>query len=152
MRLTQHTDYGLRLLMYVALKRGERCTIREAAESFDISRNHLMKIANVLQHHGVLHSTRGKGGGLQLARPANTLHLGDLVQTLEPDMALAECQGEHNHCVLTSQCLLTGVLDNALQAFLHNLNQYTLADICTPKQQQLRDALRISLTNLPAGR
>ena len=41
MRLTQHTDYGLRLLMYVALKNGQRCTIREAAESFAISRNHL---------------------------------------------------------------------------------------------------------------
>jgi Rrf2 family nitric oxide-sensitive transcriptional repressor len=145
MRLTQHTDYGLRLLMYVALKSGQRCTIREAAESFDISRNHLMKIANLLQHHGVLNAARGKGGGLQLAKPANTLRLGDLVQTLEPDLALAECLGESNQCVVTSQCLLTGVLSEALREFLRTLNQYTLEDICVPKQSELRGVLRIEL-------
>ena len=145
MRLTQHTDYGLRLLMYVALKNGQRCTIREAAESFAISRNHLMKIASLLQHHGVLNATRGKGGGLQLAKPANSLRLGDLVQTLEPDMALAECLGENNQCVVTSQCLLIGVLSDALQEFLRILNQYTLEDICAPKQRELRRLLRIEL-------
>ena len=145
MRLTQHTDYGLRLLMYVALKNGQRCTIREAAESFAISRNHLMKIASLLQHHGVLNATRGKGGGLQLAKPANSLRLGDLVQTLEPDMALAECLGENNQCVVTSQCLLIGVLSHALQEFLRSLNQYTLEDICAPKQRELRRLLRIEL-------
>lgn len=145
MRLTQHTDYGLRLLMYVALKNGQRCTIREAAESFAISRNHLMKIASLLQHHGVLNATRGKGGGLQLAKPANSLRLGDLVQTLEPDMALAECLGENNQCVVTSQCLLIGVLSDALQEFLRSLNQYTLEDICAPKQRELRRLLRIEL-------
>ena len=148
MRLTQHTDYGLRLLMYVALKNGQRCTIREAAESFAISRNHLMKIASLLQHHGVLNATRGKGGGLQLARPANTLRLGDLVQTLEPDMALAECLGENNQCVVTSQCLLIGVLSDALQEFLRSLNRYTLDDICAPKQKELRGLLRIELAHL----
>ena len=145
MRLTQHTDYGLRLLMYVALKNGQRCTIREAAESFAISRNHLMKIASLLQHHGVLNATRGKGGGLQLAKPANSLRLGDLVQTLEPDMALAECLGENNQCVVTLQCLLIGVLSDALQEFLRSLNQYTLEDICAPKQRELRRLLRIEL-------
>ena len=145
MRLTQHTDYGLRLLMYVALKNGQRCTIREAAESFAISRNHLMKIASLLQHHGVLNATRGKGGGLQLAKPANSFRLGDLVQTLEPDMALAECLGENNQCVVTSQCLLIGVLSDALQEFLRSLNQYTLEDICAPKQRELRRLLRIEL-------
>ena len=145
MRLTQHTDYGLRLLMYVALKNGQRCTIREAAESFDISRNHLMKIANLLQHHGVLNATRGKGGGLQLAKPANTLRLGDLVQTLEPDMALAECLGDNNRCVVTPQCLLIGVLSDALREFIRTLNQYTLEDICVPKERELRRLLQIEL-------
>lgn len=145
MRLTQHTDYGLRLLMYVALKNGQRCTIREVAESFNISRNHLMKIANLLQHQGALAATRGKGGGLHLAQPAHILRLGDLVQALEPDMALAECLGDNNQCVVTPQCLLIGVLSDALHEFLRTLNQYTLADICQPKQQALRGLLRIRL-------
>src|SRR5690606_19292084 len=132
-----HTDYGLRLLMYVALQNGQRCTIREVAEAFAISRNHLMKIANLLQQTGYLDAVRGKGGGLTLARPATSIRLGELVQTLEPDMALAECLGNDNQCVVTPHCLLTGVLTDALQAFLRSLNQYSLDDICQPRQAPL---------------
>ena len=60
-------------------------------------------------------------------------------------MALAECLGENNQCVVTSQCLLIGVLSDALQEFLRSLNQYTLEDICAPKQRELRRLLRIEL-------
>ena len=146
MRLTVHTDYALRMLTHLGVLEGRTATIEEVAAAYGISRNHLMKIANLLQHHGVRNATRGKGGGLQLAKPANTLRLGDLVQTLEPDMALAECLGDNNQCVVTSQCLLIGVLSDALGEFLRTLNQYTLEDICVPKQKELRGLLRIDLT------
>ncbi|MFN3712936.1 MAG: RrF2 family transcriptional regulator [Alcanivoracaceae bacterium] len=147
MRLTLHTDYGLRLLMHVALNQGQRCTIRDVSESFGISRNHLMKIASLLQQQGYLLATRGKGGGLALARHATLIHLGDLVCTLEPDMALAECLGEANGCVVTSQCRLTGMLVEARQAFIDSLNHYTLEDICRPRQQALRLLLGIAVVS-----
>jgi Rrf2 family transcriptional regulator, nitric oxide-sensitive transcriptional repressor len=151
MRLTLHTDYGLRLLMQVTLHQGQRCTIRDVAESFDISRNHLMKIANLLQQRGYLIATRGKGGGLALALPAAQIRLGDLVCTLEPDMALAECLGEANGCVVTSQCRLTSMLVEARQTFIDSLNRYTLEDICRPRQQALRSLLGIRVVTVASN-
>ena len=46
MRLTLWTDYALRTLIYVGAKGGRLSTIAEVAESFDISKTHLMKVVN----------------------------------------------------------------------------------------------------------
>ena len=49
MHLTLHTDYALRVLMYLALRPDRRCTIEEIAGAYGISRNHLMKVLYRLQ-------------------------------------------------------------------------------------------------------
>ena len=68
MRLTVYTDYALRLLMYLALKEDQLATIAEIAQSFAISRNHLMKVAYQLGVAGYVETVRGRGGGLRLAK------------------------------------------------------------------------------------
>jgi Rrf2 family protein len=107
MRLTLYTDYAVRMLMFVALRDGQRGTIREIAAAYGISRNHLMKVAHNLQREGYLTTTRGKGGGLQLALPPDQIRLGTLVRTMEPDLILAECFGPwqpvRNHAQLPTQ-------------------------------------------------
>ena len=45
MRLTFYSDYSLRLLMYAAVRHGQRVTIQEVADAYGISKNHLMKVA-----------------------------------------------------------------------------------------------------------
>jgi Rrf2 family transcriptional regulator, nitric oxide-sensitive transcriptional repressor len=54
MRLTRWTDYALRALIYVGAKGGRLSTIAEIAESFDISRSHLMKVVNRLAQQGYI--------------------------------------------------------------------------------------------------
>ena len=63
MRLTVHTDYALRLLMYLALKQDGLATIAEIAVTYDISRNHLTKVAHELGVAGYVVTVRGRGGG-----------------------------------------------------------------------------------------
>ena len=72
MRLTQWTDYTLRVLMYCAASdgRAQPVTITEVAESYGISRSHLTKIVQQLSAGGLLETTRGRGGGMRLMRPA----------------------------------------------------------------------------------
>ena len=52
MRLTLHTDYALRVLIHVAVADGKLITISDIAESFDISKQHLMKVVSDLSRKG----------------------------------------------------------------------------------------------------
>jgi Rrf2 family transcriptional regulator, nitric oxide-sensitive transcriptional repressor len=73
MRLTLWTGYALRTLIFVGAKRGSLATI---AESFDISKTHLMKVVNRLGQQGYLDTVRSKGGGLRMARSPAEIRVG----------------------------------------------------------------------------
>src|ERR1700679_439092 len=90
-RLTVYTDYALRVLMYLALKDDQLATIAEIAESYDISRNHLMKVAHQLGLAGYVETVRCRGGGVRLAKPVGSIGLGEVVRHTEPDMAIVSC-------------------------------------------------------------
>ncbi|HEY5263467.1 MAG TPA: Rrf2 family transcriptional regulator [Steroidobacteraceae bacterium] len=130
MRLTLHTDHALRLLMLLAVEPRERHTIEAIALRYGISRNHLMKIAQTLVQAGFIESRRGRGGGLRLARAAESINLGAVVRMTEDGFALVECfDQEQNTCVIASACGLRGPLEEALQAFLAVLDGYSLHDL-----------------------
>jgi Rrf2 family nitric oxide-sensitive transcriptional repressor len=130
MQLTQFTDLSLRLLIYLArLPEPGMATIAEIADYHQISRNHLVKVANSLANQGFIISTRGKGGGIQLARPAYTIGVGDVVRQTEQNMNLVECfDMPNNHCRLIRNCFLKAMLYEAQRAFMAVLDKYTLAD------------------------
>jgi Rrf2 family nitric oxide-sensitive transcriptional repressor len=130
MRLTLHTDYALRMLMLLAVEPERRHTIEEVARRYDISRNHLMKVAQTLSQAGFLESLRGRGGGLRLERAPASINLGALVRATEDSLALVECFDEDtNHCLISPVCGLQGPLQQALRAFLAVLDRYSLADL-----------------------
>lgn len=137
MRLTVYTDYALRVLMYVALHPDRLPTIAEIAESYGISRNHLMKVVYELGVGGYVETVRGKNGGLRLARRPQDIVLGEVVRRTEPDMALVPCfEAARSPCVITPACTLRRALHEARGAFLKVLDSYTLSDLV-----QNRDAL-----------
>tara|TARA_R110001592_G_C13192743_1_gene753255 strand:- start:6850 stop:7284 length:435 start_codon:yes stop_codon:yes gene_type:complete len=129
MRLTTFTDYSLRVLIYLAVRDGQHATIREIAEAYGISRNHLMKVVQELSQKGYVAALRGKNGGLQLKKSPADIRIGALVREMENDVALTECLGDNNQCILTPACGLKIVLADALQAFFATLDAYTLEDI-----------------------
>lgn len=132
MRLTNWTDYTLRVLMYCAGCQGreEPVTIGEIADAHGISRSHLTKIVMDLSAQGLLETTRGRGGGLRLLKPAGEIVIGDVVRNTESDCQLVECfDRETNTCRLSPHCVLKNVLFDALQAFCKVLDGVTLADL-----------------------
>jgi Rrf2 family nitric oxide-sensitive transcriptional repressor len=129
MQLTIFTDYGLRSLMYLVAHPDRSCSIREIAEHYGISRNHLAKVVHRLAQLGYIESSKGKGGGIKMAQPADALKLGDLVRALEPNMDILECfNKDTNTCRIATTCQLKHYLFDAKQTFLASLNQHTLAD------------------------
>lgn len=135
MQLTIFTDYGLRSLMFLAANPDRLCSVKEISEHYGISRNHLVKVVHRLAQLGHIQSTKGKGGGIKLARKPETLKLGDLVRQLEPNMHLVECfNKDTNTCKITSACKLKHYLMDANEAFIATLNKHNLADTVRDKK------------------
>jgi Rrf2 family transcriptional regulator, nitric oxide-sensitive transcriptional repressor len=130
MRLSTFTDYSLRMLMYVAAAPQGRATIAQVARAFAISENHLVKVAHVLGKEGFLLNTRGRGGGLRLARPPAEINVGKVVRLTEGGDMPAECfDRETNTCALAGSCALQRMLGTAVEEFYGVLEQYTVADL-----------------------
>lgn len=143
MHLTLHTDYALRVLLYLRLREDGKSTIQEIAEAYGISKNHLMKVVQRLAGLGYVDASRGRGGGLLLAKAPAEINLGRLVEEMEPHLNLVECfDMKTNTCPIAPVCDLKGVLGEAKQSFLGTLLGYTLADLGT-RPQRLRKILKM---------
>jgi Rrf2 family nitric oxide-sensitive transcriptional repressor len=141
MRLTNFSDYALRMLMYGASAGDRLFTIEEAAQAFGVSKAHLNKVANTLVRGGYLKAVRGRSGGLALARRPEAIGIGEVLRLTEPDFALVECFATGERCVLTRCCKLSGMLGEALASFQSTLDRYTLADIALSPHDLGMDAL-----------
>lgn len=141
MRLNLQSDYALRVLMQLAANDKTLVTIRQVADRFRISENHLMKVAHTLGREGFIVTVRGRSGGMRLAQAAGSIRIGDVVRRMEGDLALVECfPGGAGNCLIVRACRLKGVLNEALEAFLSVLDRYTIADL-TANHPKLRALL-----------
>lgn len=137
MRLTQWTDYTLRVLMYCAAyqEREQPVTITEIADSHAISRSHLTKIVHQLGAQGLLETTRGRGGGMRLMKDARDINVGDVVRQTETDFNMVECFDPLlNQCGLSQRCKLKGLLHQATASYLAVIDGMTLHDLLEPTE------------------
>lgn len=128
MQLTSHTDYSLRLLIYLAVHE-EKSLIRvqDVAAAYHISMHHMAKVAQTMTQLGYIHSYRGRKGGVALAMPAQQINIGALVRQTE-NLQLLECFGPNSQCVIDPACRLKHLLGQAQEAFLQVLDGYCLSD------------------------
>lgn len=130
MKLTLFTDYAIRVLLYLGARPERLCSIGEVARAYRVSQNHLMKVVNQLAREGYVESVRGRAGGIRLGREPNQINLGALIRQTEDGFDLVDC----GRCVVAPACGVTGVLGEALGAFLAVLDRYTLADMLGRRQ------------------
>jgi Rrf2 family transcriptional regulator, nitric oxide-sensitive transcriptional repressor len=130
MRLTDYTDYALRVLMYLGALPGRLVTVQEIADNHGISKNHLTKVVHRLGQAGLVETVRGRTGGVRMARDPATITLGAVVRLTEPDFTMVECFDEaRNTCSLSPTCVLKNALGRATGAYLHELDGMTLASV-----------------------
>ena len=129
MQITLFSDYSLRILLYLASHHGQRVALPEISAAYGISHNHLVKVVQRLIDHGWVESVRGRGGGLSLACAPGDINVAAVVRLTEPHMNLVECfDAQTNTCPIDPVCGLKGALLRARDAFLNELERYTLAD------------------------
>jgi Rrf2 family nitric oxide-sensitive transcriptional repressor len=128
MRLALHTDFALRTLMFLTGRDG-RASIGDVAEFFAISKDHLAKVAQRLAREGFIRSIRGIGGGLELARPAEEISVGEVIERFEGSMHLLDCVVIDNVCRIQPGCRLRSVLAEAERLQRDYLNSVRLSDV-----------------------
>lgn len=135
MRMTSHTDYGLRLLMISADSRRVPVSVGEAALRINVPRHHLMKVAQGLSKAGIMEPVRGRSGGFRLAKAPRDIRIGDVIRALESEMGLVECvRSNESECPLLPGCRLPRLLGQAKEAFLSTLDTCTLHDLVSDNQ------------------
>jgi Rrf2 family nitric oxide-sensitive transcriptional repressor len=138
MRLTSYTNYALRILMIATMRRGELVTVQEVAETFDVSKAHLVKCVHRLGLWGYLENVRGRKGGFRLAKRAEDITVGEIVRKTEDDLNLVECfDAVTNTCPLIGLCRLGKTFKRACNAFLEVLDSTTIADISANRDELL---------------
>jgi Rrf2 family nitric oxide-sensitive transcriptional repressor len=128
------TDYAMRVLLYLGTRSDRLCSIAEIARAYRISQNHLMKVVNQLARGGYVASVRGRYGGIKLARAPDEINVGRLVRETEDGFRLLDCDS----CLIASACGLTGVVKEALGAFMAVLDGYTVADLMVSRRDLAR--------------
>jgi Rrf2 family transcriptional regulator, nitric oxide-sensitive transcriptional repressor len=134
MQLTLHTDFALRVLIQVGLNEGKLTTINDIAQSFGISKPHLMKVVNYLGQRGYLDTVRGRNGGIRLMREPRQINIGQVVRDTEDQLNVIGCLERSGYCCIERVCVLRGALRDATEAFLAVLDTYTLADLIRPQK------------------
>jgi Rrf2 family nitric oxide-sensitive transcriptional repressor len=134
MRLTLYTDFALRTLIQVGLNDGKLTTINDIAQSFGISKQHLMKVVNHLSQKAYLETVRGRNGGIRLMREPRRINIGQVVRDTEDHLDVIGCLEHKGYCPIERVCVLRSALRDATQAFLAVLDTYTLADLIKPQK------------------
>ncbi|QHI95449.1 Rrf2 family transcriptional regulator [Aristophania vespae] len=135
MRLTLHTDYALRTLIYLAIKNERLASIKEIARIYSISENHLVKVIHRLGKAKFIQTHRGHKGGIKLNYPAEQINIGDVIRFTEEDLAIVACMQSDEAspaCLLEGACVLKRSMQEAQSAFLNVFDKLYLSDIATP--------------------
>ncbi len=133
--LSRKADYALLILSYLYGK-PVGGNARSIAETFNLSRPFVANILKELCQKGFVTSHRGVKGGYSLARPANSISLAELLETVEDGFRLTACNPSHHSggdaCSLTDVCTIHGPMAEVHNRLIGVLRGVTLAELFDP--------------------
>ena len=133
--LSNKAKYGLKAMLHLAAHAGEgSCLISDVAEAQTIPKKFLDAILLELKNAGLLHSKKGKGGGYQLARPAESIMVGHVVRVLDGPLAPIPCASRTAFrpcldCADPQACAIRSIMLDVRDAVATILDQASLLDL-----------------------
>lgn len=129
MRFSQSSKYAILTLVRLTAAGGGPVTVRDLAADGSIPEPYLAKLVPPLVRAELLASSRGRGGGISLARPAAEITLADIIRVTEGNAALQECPFEPDPCPGKPDCPLAPVWDPLREKLVSFLQHTTLASL-----------------------
>lgn len=81
---SQTVEYALRAMVQLAVDSSGQATTKDIAVKAKVPSAYLAKVLQSMRKGGLIHSRRGVGGGVTLAKPANKISLLDIIDAVEP--------------------------------------------------------------------
>ena len=135
MRLTKTTSHAIRILIDCAGASGGLVKAAEIARRLDITPLNVFKVVHLLSRAGFVEAVRGRNGGVRLARPAQSIRIGEIVCAMEAtQVEVANTDA--------AKPRINTIFDNALDAFIGVLDQHTLADMAKGRGKAMQGSPR----------
>ena len=131
--LSQTSRYALHALIVIA-RSGGQANVREIAEQAAIPTNYLSKILHVLGRRGLLRSSRGAGGGFQLARAPEEIPLIEIIDSFEDRQFFARCLLGSESCPEGRPCAAHALWAPIVEQTRRFFETTTLADLLAEGQ------------------
>lgn len=131
--------YAIRALTYLARHPNERCRAQEISQEDGIPYYFLSQTLQGLVRDGLLHSTKGPGGGFQLARPAKAITLYEIKQAVDGVADLEECAVGLERCTERVPCPLHSTFEplrERMRRYLQETNLAMMAQTVEEKQRR----------------
>jgi Rrf2 family protein len=129
MELTRKGEYAIRGIIYLAQQPpGQVALISEIAAAAEVPQSFLAKIFQSFAKQGLVHSSRGTGGGFTLARPATAITLREVVEAVEGPILPNRCL-LGAPCDRGGKCLVHGVWQQVQSQVVNILDEVTIASL-----------------------
>jgi Rrf2 family protein len=145
MRLSTKGRYGARMMLELAIHYGKGpVLLKDISKSQEISEGYLVHILSPLKAAGLINSSRSAHGGYTLARTPADITLGEVVQTVEGRVALAECVTTPDVCERADNCVTRDIWDEVSEKVMEMLDSITLQDMVN-RQARKKDSVMFSI-------
>jgi Rrf2 family iron-sulfur cluster assembly transcriptional regulator len=136
MRLTTKGRFAVTAMIDVALHGSDNpVTLAAVSERQRISLSYLEQLFGKLRRHGLVDSVRGPGGGYNLARPAASVSVAEIILAVDEPIDATQCGGREN-CLDDRRCM-THELWAGLNAHIFSfLRSVTLAELVRQQRKE----------------
>lgn len=138
MKIRTRARYSLRMMMSIAKlsNGGNRIGLGEVAKHCGISRRYLEQLVTALRNASLLRSVAGRGGGYTLAKDADQIKIGEIIEAAIGPIAISDCVLDAEPCIQSDYCscrVLWTLINNRITEVLR---EYSLADVIDDSWRQ----------------
>jgi Rrf2 family transcriptional regulator, iron-sulfur cluster assembly transcription factor len=144
MKMSTKGRYAVMAMIDIGQHGGQRpVSLNEIADRQDISQEYLEQLFGRLRRAGLVNSTRGPGGGYQLARPASDIALSDVILAADEPLRVTRCDGDAvNGCVKGERCCAHDLWSSLGRQMMYFLESITLEDVVENRNLALAASIK----------
>ena len=137
MKLSTRARYALRSMIEIARNsngnNGDPINLNVVSNQTSISRRYLEQVVIPLRSAALIRGMSGKNGGYRLARPADEIKVGDIIQAAIGKINIVKCIHDPDSCLKTDVCECRPLYYLINRKIVEAINEFTLADLAGEK-------------------